>query len=82
LDEATSGLDTETEAKVFNELHKNFQEALVILITHRLSSLKHVDQILYLEDGAVLEYGTYDDLYRRGGAFRTLVDLGVGEQDS
>lgn len=78
LDEATSGLDTETEAQVFNALHKDFQGSLVILVTHRLSSLKHADLILFLEDGSILESGTFDDLYRRGGAFRALVDRGLG----
>jgi len=82
LDEATSGLDTETEARVFNVLHKDFQESLVMLVTHRLSSLKHADLILFLEGGTILESGTFEDLYRRGGAFRALVERGLGAPES
>jgi ABC-type multidrug transport system fused ATPase/permease subunit len=80
LDEATSGLDTETEARIFNALRQDFSDSLVILVTHRLSSLKNADQILYLEAGAILESGSFQGLYQRGGAFRELVDGGVGVQ--
>lgn len=82
LDEATSGLDTETEARVFDSLRQDFYESLVILVTHRLSSLKHADLILFLEGGTILESGTFEDLYQRGGAFRALVDWGLGAPES
>jgi ABC-type multidrug transport system fused ATPase/permease subunit len=81
LDEATSGLDTETEAKVFDALRKDFRDSLVILVTHRLSSLRNADLILFLEDGAILESGTFDELYRCGGAFRALIDIGQGAEE-
>ena len=82
LDEATSGLDSETEARVFKALRQEFPESLVILVTHRLSSLKNADQILFLQGGAVLDSGTFEDLYHRGGAFRAMVDRGLGEPES
>jgi len=81
LDEATSGLDAETEARVFDALRQDFYESLVILVTHRLSSLKHADLILFLEGGSILESGTFDDLYQRGGVFRDLVDQGFGSDN-
>lgn len=81
LDEATSGLDTGTEANVFEALRKAFRDSLVILVTHRLSSLRNADLILFLEDGAILESGTFDELYRGGGAFRALIDIGQGAEE-
>ncbi len=82
LDEATNGLDSETEARVFKALRQEFFGSLVILVTHRLSSLKNADWILFLEGGRMLESGTFDDLYQRGGAFRGLVDRGLGVPES
>jgi subfamily B ATP-binding cassette protein MsbA len=82
LDEATSGLDSETETEVFRALRQEFSESLVILVTHRLSSLKNADQILFLECGAIVESGTFDDLYQRGAAFRDLLDRGIGAPKS
>ena len=82
LDEATSGLDAETETRVFEALRREFADSLIILVTHRLSSLKNADRILYLENGNILESGTYDDLYLRGGVFRDLVDKGLGASEA
>jgi ABC-type multidrug transport system fused ATPase/permease subunit len=82
LDEATSGIDAETETRIFEALRREFSESLIILVTHRLSSLKNADRILFLENGNILESGKFDDLYRRGGVFRDLVDRGVGEPES
>lgn len=82
LDEATSGLDTETETEIFKALRQKFSESLVILVTHRLSSLKNADLILFLEGGGILESGTFGDLYQRGGAFRDMVNQGFGSYDS
>jgi ABC-type multidrug transport system fused ATPase/permease subunit len=82
LDEATSGLDSETETNVFKAIRREFSESLVVLVTHRLSSLKNADRILFLECGNIVETGTFDDLYQRGGVFRNLVDSGGGAIDS
>ena len=82
LDEATSGLDSETETNVFKAIRREFSESLVILVTHRLSSLKNADRILFLECGNIVETGTFDELYQRGGLFRNLVDSGGGAIDS
>jgi ABC-type multidrug transport system fused ATPase/permease subunit len=82
LDEATSGLDPETETEVFKALRQAFSESLVILVTHRLSSLKSADQILFLEGGRIIEFGAFEELYQNGGAFRALMDRGFGVSDS
>jgi ABC-type multidrug transport system fused ATPase/permease subunit len=78
LDEATSGLDTEAETKVFQALRREFSESMVVLVTHRLNSLKNADQILFLQDGTIVESGTFKDLYQRGGLFYDLVHKGSG----
>lgn len=79
LDEATSGLDVEAESRIFETLRDGFNETIMILVTHRLSSLKWTDTILYLEDGHILESGSFDELYRQNGAFRALMDQGLQE---
>jgi ATP-binding cassette subfamily B protein len=57
---------------------RKFSEARVtIIIAHRLSSLMHADQILFLEDGQVLERGTHLELLARGGRYKALYDLQV-----
>lgn len=79
LDEATSGLDAETESRIFKALHENFDDTIIILVTHRLSTLKWTDKILYMDGGKVLESGSFEDLYSRNGAFHSLMDQGYGE---
>lgn len=74
LDEATSGLDSKTEAYVFKALREKFSNALIILVTHRLSSLQHADSILFMKNGNISETGSFDFLYQQKGDFRELID--------
>lgn len=78
LDEATSGLDAEAETRIFEALRKDFADTLILLVTHRLSTLRWADTIFFLEDGNIRESGSFGDLYRQGGAFRSLIDQGHG----
>jgi len=72
LDEATSALDLETERRV----HANLAGVgcTRILIAHRLATVQDADRILVLEDGRIVQEGTYDDLAAREGLFRSLVE--------
>jgi ABC-type multidrug transport system fused ATPase/permease subunit len=74
LDEATSHLDAESEAAVQQALGQAFRGRTVLVIAHRLSTVREVDRILVLQGGRVVEEGTYEDLMRTGGLFRVLAE--------
>jgi ATP-binding cassette subfamily B protein len=73
LDEATSALDTISERSVQRAIDAARAERTVILVAHRLSTLIDADRILVMDQGRVVEAGTYDDLFKRGGIFTELV---------
>ena len=52
-------------------------DRVTIIVAHRLSSLMHADQILFVEDGRIIERGTHDRLLAAGGRYRALYDLQV-----
>ena len=60
FDEATSSLDNNTEFKIQKNIHKYFNEQTIICIAHRLSTLKDMDNILVIEKGRIVDYGTPD----------------------
>ncbi len=66
LDEPTSALDALTEAKIFKKLSEVTKDKTVFLISHRLSTIKHADQIITLKDGYVVESGTHEILIQQG----------------
>lgn len=71
LDEATSALDAMTEYEVVNSIKE--RGITCIVIAHRLSTIRDCDQILVLDQGRVVEQGTHDELYRRGGKYAELI---------
>lgn len=73
LDEPTASLDVEAEAEVMRSLETLVDGRTVLLISHRLSTLGKVDEIIVLKDGRIAERGTYRDLKRKGGVFATLL---------
>jgi ABC-type multidrug transport system fused ATPase/permease subunit len=76
LDEPTSALDPETEQRLVAALREASRERLVLVIAHRLSTVRAADQILFLEAGEILERGTHAELASRpGGAYRRFVEL-------
>ena len=74
LDEPTASLDVEAEAEVMRALDTLIVGRTVIVISHRLSTLGNVDEIIVLGDGRVVEKGTYKELKRQGGVFSRLLD--------
>ena len=72
LDEATSALDAMTEVGIDNELRRRGCTTLVI--AHRLSTIRDADLILVLDQGAVVQSGTHDELLQVEGLYRTLVE--------
>lgn len=73
LDEATSSLDTLSEKEVQEALDRLMKGRTTVAVAHRLSTVRHYDQIVVMEDGKVVEMGTYDELYAKQGALYELV---------
>ena len=74
LDEATSSLDSESEALIQDGLHSLRRGRTTFVIAHRLSTIRSADQILVLEHGEIVERGTHRELLTLGGRYRTLYD--------
>ncbi len=75
LDEATSALDTVTERLVQEALEKLMVNRTTFAIAHRLSTIRHADLILVMDHGKIVERGTHDELYAKGGVYRNLCDM-------
>lgn len=73
FDEATSALDSESEQQVMRAVHEMRGKKLVILIAHRLSTVREADQILVLESGKLVEQGSWHALVDKGGVFSSLL---------
>ncbi|MDF2510254.1 MAG: transporter related protein [Herbinix sp.] len=72
LDEPTSALDTISEASVKNAMFKLMEHRTVLIVTHRLSTIKDADEILVLEHGEIIEKGTHDELISRDSHYLKL----------
>ena len=75
LDEATSALDTESEHQVQSAIDLLMQDRTVLVIAHRLSTVRNADDILVLDVGRLVEHGTHESLYALQGVYRKLYDL-------
>jgi ATP-binding cassette subfamily B protein len=81
LDEATSAVDNETEAAIQRSLEAVGRDRTVVVIAHRLSTVRHADRIHVLERGRVVESGTHDELVAGGGLYAALWRVQTGEAD-
>jgi subfamily B ATP-binding cassette protein MsbA len=72
LDEATSSLDTESEALIQKSLSELIKDRTTIVIAHRLSTIRKADQILVIEGGQIVERGTHDELIAKEGRYYNL----------
>lgn len=76
LDEATSALDVETEAKVKKAIDDLSEGRTTFIIAHRLSTVRSADQVLFLDNGHVVERGSFDELAAKNGRFAALLRAG------
>ena len=76
LDEATSALDVETEARVKVAVDKLCQNRTTFIIAHRLSTVRDADIVLFMDQGEVIESGSFDELARQNGRFTSLLKAG------
>ncbi len=74
LDEATSSVDTRTEASIQKSMDRLSEGRTSFVIAHRLSTIRNADMILVMKDGNVIEKGTHDELMSMGGFYRDLYD--------
>jgi ABC-type multidrug transport system fused ATPase/permease subunit len=78
LDEATSALDSLTEAEILASVEAFRGHTLGLMIAHRVTTLRECDRIFVIEDGAIVESGTYSELLRASQRFRDLAAMGGG----
>jgi ABC-type multidrug transport system fused ATPase/permease subunit len=89
LDEPTAQLDVRGEAEIFERILAETRHCTTILVSHRFSTVRHVDRICVLEGGRVVELGSHDELMELGGRYRTMFELqasrfaaGLPDEDS
>ena len=81
LDDCLSAVDTDTEQKIMRYLNEALKNRTAIIITHRIHNLLSFDKILVLEDGRISEIGTHDELIKKGGYYKELLEQqNIGEE--
>ena len=78
LDEATAAVDNETEAAIQRSLLQITANRTTLVIAHRLSTVRHADQIVVLEHGRIVQQGRHDELLQKGGAYAELWRVQAG----
>jgi len=78
LDEPTSALDSFNEEQISIALHNLFKWKTVIVVAHRLQTVKQADRICYIEQWKIIEEGTHDELVKLGGRYKKMLDLQSG----
>ena len=75
LDEATSALDAQTEFEIHNLINEMFKDVTMVVVAHRLTTIKNMDRIILLKDGKILEEGNHDELYNKNSIYRQLWNI-------
>lgn len=72
LDEATANIDAETESLIRDSLEKMMKDGTMLIVAHRLSTVRHADKIIVMSDGQIIESGTHDELIEKRGRYYYL----------
>jgi subfamily B ATP-binding cassette protein MsbA len=78
LDEATSSLDTDSETKIQKALEGIMPGRTTIIIAHRLSTIKKADRIVVIDKGKIIQQGSHEELFKKGGVYRELYTMQFG----
>ena len=81
LDEATANIDTETEVVIQQSLEKIRNIGTMLVVSHRLSTIQHADQIIVLQNGSIIERGTHQQLLKNKGYYHKLYELQFENRD-
>ncbi len=79
LDDASSALDAITERALMASIKENYPEHTILIAAHRVSSVADCDEILYMQDGEIIERGTFDELMKKNGVFAGIYRLQTSE---
>ena len=75
FDEATSALDNEVEQEITDAIRSISRDKTILIVAHRLSTIRNCDELIFLSEGEVQAIGTYDELVKTNGKFRQLASL-------
>jgi ATP-binding cassette subfamily B protein len=78
FDDSLSAVDAETDARIRRALQQNLSGATVILIAHRITTLRYADEIFVLEKGRIAEHGNHEELVEKGGIYSRVYELQTG----
>lgn len=82
FDDSLSSVDAETDARIRRALRENTGDATVILIAHRITTLRDADEIFVLDDGRIAEQGSHDELVAQGGIYSRVYALQTGAEQA
>ncbi len=75
FDDSLSAVDTQTDARIRRALSENIGDSTVVLISHRIMTLMHADNIIVLDHGSIAEEGTHEQLLAKGGIYKKIYDI-------